>query len=195
MTSILGSTHRFYLGLDLGQKHDFTAFSVIHHETRTFSERDPVTAAFVTGTRLTLRHAERIPLKTSYPEIVNTVERKLRSTNFPGPITLAVDATGVGVPVVDLLRRAHLKCQLMPIVITGGQTVTHPGSFTGVPRRDLITNLQVLFEKGRLRIAQNLPMIDDLAKELAGLRPNGTTEPHDDLAFSLALAAWPCRNK
>ena len=34
---------RYYIGLDLGQKRDYTAIVVIEHATRTLPDRDPVT--------------------------------------------------------------------------------------------------------------------------------------------------------
>jgi len=192
--NVLGTVDRFYVGLDLGQAQNYTAISVLHREKRTFVERDPVTAAFLTDTRLTLRYIQRVPLGSEYPDIVLHLTQLLGSPMLQAPLTLALDATGVGAPVVDFLRKARLQCTLMPLILTGGHTVTNPGrTYTGVPRQDLLSNLQVLIEKGQLRIAQDLPGFDDLCTELNGLRTRGTIEEQDDLAFSLALAAWPAR--
>lgn len=189
----LGSRHRFYIGLDLGQKRDHTAFTVLDKAEITYDEREPVTYAFRTETRLTVKHIERVPLGTEYPEIVHRVASVVRNPMLREAVTLAVDATGVGAPVVDLLRREKLKCNLIPVVLTGGQTPAYAGSFQTVPRRDLLSNLQVLFEKDRIRLARGMPGLEELMKELAGLRENKTVEKHDDLAFSLALAAWGLR--
>ena len=53
-----------------------------------------------------------------------------------------VDATGVGSPVVDLLRQAGLK----PVVvsISGGDRVTFGNGVLHVPKRDLAGTLQVM---------------------------------------------------
>ncbi len=64
-----------------------------------------------------------------------------------------MDGTGVGRPVVDLLRRARLEAILMPVTITGGQTETTDQGFYRVPKRDLIVGLQVVLQRGGLQIA------------------------------------------
>ena len=71
---------------------------------------------------LRLRYLERVPLGTPYPEVVERVAQVTRSAELAGRCHLVVDATGVGRPVVDLLRRARLGCVVMPVMITGGET-------------------------------------------------------------------------
>ena len=56
---------------------------------------------------LVLRHVERVPLGTPYPEVVERVRELVTHDELAGRCALAVDATGVGAPVVDMLRAAH----------------------------------------------------------------------------------------
>jgi hypothetical protein len=56
-------------------------------------------------------------------------------------------------------------------------------------RRDLVTNLRVLFETKAPRIPPNLHEHDTVIAELAELQDTPTRR-HDDLALALALAAW-----
>jgi hypothetical protein len=65
-----------------------------------------------------------------------------------------VDATGVGAPVVDLLRAAGIGERLVAVTITGSDDVTRgPGGDWRVPKRDLVTGLQVMLQSGELGIA------------------------------------------
>ena len=71
---------------------------------------------------------QRFPLKTSYPAIVAEVARLVRqlAARKPSPrLQVAVDKTGVGAPVVDMLTRERLPGRLVQVVITGGDAVAH----------------------------------------------------------------------
>ena len=72
----------------------------------------------------------------------------VRSAELAGRCHLAVDGTGVGRPVVDLLRRAGLGCPMLPVMITGGDAEGHSDGYYKVPKRDLIVGLQVLLQAG-----------------------------------------------
>ena len=58
----------FFVGLDLGQSQDYTALAVIHQLP---------TAAPRSERELHLRHLERYPLRTPYPDMVDRVGRLL----------------------------------------------------------------------------------------------------------------------
>jgi len=122
-----------------------------------------------------------------------------------GRCRLAVDGTGVGRPVVDLLRRARPGCVLMPVNITSGLKQTEEGGYYGVPKRDLILGLQVLLQRGVLRIAAGLEHGADLLKEMTAMQVKITLSgheqyavwregTHDDLVFAVALACWNAQN-
>lgn len=190
-------------GLDLGRRRDPAALVILERNS-VRGAFDPAWRQHHRHIRFVLRHAQRLPLGLPYLEIVQRVASLLDSTTgcLPGNFellpghelnpkkTLAVDATGVGSPVVELLRRARLPARLYPITITSG---TRPARDTDggylIPRRDLIANLRILLETRSLRIPQDLPNRDDVINELAELEDTPTSR-HDDLAFALAFAAW-----
>ena len=92
----------YFVGLDLGQRQDPTALAVL--EWREWAgPRDPVTFEYRRETALSLRHLERIPLGTAYPEVVARVARMVRSRQLGEAEGrhMVVDGTGVGPPVVD----------------------------------------------------------------------------------------------
>jgi hypothetical protein len=190
----------FFAGLDLGQAEDFTALAVI--------ERAEVKEAWSAANFgyewrrvLRLRHMERMPLGTAYPDIVERVRKVMRSGALSmGPRSLAVDGTGVGRPVVDLLRRGEMGCRLLPVTITSGETERYVDGYYRVPKRDLIVGLQVLLQTERLQIAGDLKEGAVLLKEMAGMRVevklrNEEFEAwregeHDDLVLAVALGCW-----
>ena len=61
---ILESISEFFVGLDLGQKRDFSAFCLVERRVEMFDAKDPVTWNFLRRTRFHLRHLGRVPLGT-----------------------------------------------------------------------------------------------------------------------------------
>lgn len=199
----------FYMGVDLGQANDYTAVSVIE---RVRTRRD-----WETHIRYHLGHLERFPLGMSYPgqveRIAERIERLMGSplrldggVYFDGKVTLVVDATGVGRPVVDLMRAAKLKP--IPVTITGGESATSVDGFQRVPKRDLVSSLQVSLQRGDLRVQSGLDLAPVLRDEMLAFRVKFNARghdtygndwrenPHDDLVLATALALyWPEAHK
>jgi hypothetical protein len=194
----------YFVGVDFGQTRDFTAIGVLER-AETTGEWDPVLFAWKKVVSLRLRYLERIALGTPYPEVVNRVVQVSQWPELAGRCRLAVDGTGVGRPVVDLLRRARPGCVLMPVNITSGLRQTEEDGYYGVPKRDLILGLQVLLQRGVLRIAAGLEHAPDLVKEMSAMQVKITLAgheqyggwregTHDDLVFAVALACWNAQN-
>lgn len=181
----------YYVGLDLGQKRDHSAVAVVERIEHYRAFQQTAFDSLVVG------YAERMPLGTPYPRVVERVKELVHSDPLWGHCCLVVDATGVGAPVVDMLRAARLGCDLTAVTITGGDRAAGNGS---VPKRDLMSGLLVLLEQGKLRIGQ-LREAKQLVRELVDVRvaagPNGRVRigadgsgEHDDLVIALALACW-----
>ena len=139
--------------------------------------------------------------KTLWEMLVERVKGMTRSAELAGRCRLVVDATGVGRPVVDLLRDADLRCGIMPVMITSGEMETMAGGYYRAPKRDVITGMQVLLQNEGLRIAAGLPLREALLREMRETKVKITTEgseqfgawrqgEHDDLVFAVALACW-----
>src|SRR6266567_2724897 len=143
---------QYWVGADLGQARDFTGLAVVERAELT-GEWDPMVFAYRKDIRLSLRYLERVPLGTPYPEIVERVREVTEQRELRGRCQLIVDSTGVGAPVVDMLRRARLSCRMWPVTITGGQRESMDMGNYLVPKRDLIVGLQVLLQQRALRIA------------------------------------------
>ena len=179
--------HTFF-GLDLGRRQDPSAISILERRHDTTGRRDPITFEPELRLRFVLRHVETFPLGTHYFEIVRRI-RNLVHESSPFK-TLVVDASGVGAPIVEAFRAARLGASLVPITITGtGHPHLDPHGGYLVPRRDLISNLRILMERGLLKIPPTIHAKEKLIKELINLKDHQGPH-HDDLAISLTLAAW-----
>src|SRR5262249_17008400 len=145
-------------------------------------------------------HLERFELGTPYPAIADRIVELFAEPPLAGA-TLVVDQTGVGRAVVDMIRQARPKATLRPITITAGHDVVADGAGWHVPKKELVSVLQVLLQSRRLQVARRLPMAGVLTKELETFRVKITASAHetfeawrerehDDLVLSVALAAW-----
>lgn len=181
----------YIVGVDLGQVQDYTALTIVE---KTNNDIEPL---------YQLRYIERFPLHTSYPNIVEKVKKYIHSFVSEDRVYLVIDSTGVGLGIRDMFIKENLYP--IGITITGGSEVNHDGYNYKVPKRDLVTCLQILFQTERLKIAKNLRYVDTLVQELVNFRVKITTKgndtyeawregQHDDLVLSVALACWYSEN-
>jgi hypothetical protein len=138
-------------------------------------------------------------LGTPYPAVATHVRDLLATPELKRDTILVVDATGVGRPVVDMLRQQRLAP--IAITITGGDAVTYDNGWR-VPKRDLVAAVQVLLQSERLKFAERLPMVPALVQELTAFRVkidpltahdsygSWREGAHDDLVLAVAIAAW-----
>jgi hypothetical protein len=198
-TKVLRTQPRFYMGVDLGQAQDHSAIAVVERAEVLNPVRDPLTWSFQFDSRFHVRHVERIELGAPYPEVVERVKQLSRRQPLEAKnVTIVVDATGVGAPVVDLLRRGGLGCRVIPVVITGGDMESSDGVRYRVPKVDLMAGLQVALQKRRLMAARGLRALPALLEELRSMEvrvsESGheriTGRRHDDLVLALSLAWW-----
>ncbi len=188
----------FVIGLDLGQKQDYTAVAVVERVEQCSDHEDrPL---------LNLRHLERYALGTPYGEqmdrvaqLVKTLQRRINLVRPPQP-ELIVDATGVGVGVVEMLKERGLKYRA--VSITGGTAESHSKGAYHVPKRNLVSRAVAPFEGRRLKIARGMRLVPELVKELENFKVKVNVRTahdsyeawretdHDDLVLALALACW-----
>jgi hypothetical protein len=185
----------YFVGLDLGQKQDYTAIAVLERAEIATGEIDGVTYERKLETHYGLRFLQRVRLGTSYPAIVERVREVVGAPDVVGRCTLVPDATCVGGPVMDLLHAARLGCPIVPVVITSGERSRYSDGTWRVPKRDLVIGLQVMFEERKLEIAASLPdaatLMTELMRQLWRDKSCGAREgPHDDLVLAVALAVW-----
>lgn len=177
----------YIIGLDLGQTHDYTALAVL---------------SWTTGDDwFSLPHLQRFPMNVPYPNMVGAVT-KLVTRPPLAQAPLVVDQTGVGRPVVDLLRQSVGAQRVIPVTITSGKFPTlEPDGSRHVPKKDLVTCLLGLLEDRRLKVARSHPEARTLVQELLNFKVEITPSAHetfgawrhgqhDDLVLAVALACW-----
>jgi len=117
---------------------------------------------------------------------------QIASLKYKGNVSVCIDATGVGDPIVEDLRREGVNIPKDPF--------DHAFKFTERSREDLLKHLAILLEQDKLK----LPDDEGLLSELESMRyeltdgsikikvPEGMT---DDRIFSLGLAVYGYNNK
>ena len=183
------------IGLDLGQRVDPTAFAVVEAQRREEGGRRVV--------HHTARSLQRLTLGTPYPRVVDRVvevaANVVRLTNRRP--RLYVDATGVGTPILDLLREARVRADLFAVYFTHGDRrhVDEEAHQITLGKAWLVSRLQALVQTGRLHLPATPAAASALARELLdyeirvdqnandkyGAFKVGT---HDDLVTALGLA-------
>src|SRR5215210_1287248 len=210
------------IGVDLGQQRDPTAIAVIErgyvpngplYNARYWrrgreihAAREPVRLEYH------VRHLERPTLGTSYIHIVGRIISLLKSLPDED-LVLAVDTTGVGRPVADMLRERlnewleenpRIELNAVWITITGGDSVTRASEAGGlrVPKRDLASAPLVLMQNQQLKIAESLALAPVLKRELLNFKVKINIATghdsyeawregdHDDLVLAVAIACW-----
>ena len=209
------------MGVDLGQKRDPSAIVVAQQD----DQEPPV---------FTIRQLERLPLGTSYPAVAQRIAEMARGAWYVvnGPVydsagqlvrswragliapTVVVDATGLGGPVIEMLR-AELNAkttesfgpkapafqyELRPVTFTHGDRLTSTlQTGRSVGKAYLVSRLQVLLQSGRVRLPRNHPEADVLVRELLDYEIRVDEQAHDrygafavgshdDLVTALGLA-------
>ena len=205
----------FVISADLGQVNDYTAITIIEST----GDRGTGFITFDTPKQpeplmLCLRHIERPERGTTYPKIVERIKELCESPQLRyEDRAVVIDMTGLGKPIWDFMQGNGFKGKMNGITITGGNIVTQEQARNGaslpiyhVPKRDLVSALQVAFQNGQLKIAQGLPEADTLVKELTNFKVkisvsgHDTYEAwresiHDDIVLSAAMGVWLAQKK
>lgn len=191
------------LAVDIGQANDYTAFAVLE------STLPPSSEDSARNWRHDLVHLERVR-DVPYPRVIDRIRdladrmETLRLRHLDSlPPRVVIDATGVGKPILDAVRDARVSAT--GVIITAGDTVTAGSGVTRVPKRVLVTRLQLALQQRRLRVAAQLPFASVLAQELRGFKVSMTKAgnerfgndvaqwreaDHDDLVLAVALGVW-----
>jgi hypothetical protein len=204
-------TPLFYsVGVDLGSVNDSTAITVLEighgwevveghtwrggvHEIK----RQP-------DLHFLLRLLHRPRLGTPYPKIVEQVAAIMDDLPpLPKPPTLVFDGTGLGMPVVQMARKAGLR--VTSIAITAGQTAILTGRDWSVPKALLVGELRLAMHQKRLKVAQGFAARETLETELsaftAKLSASGRATfeaagaEHDDTVLSLSMAVLAAKTR
>jgi len=193
------------MGLDVGKVRDYSALCMIerwqkYHDypRRHIENGDPV---------YHLKYAERLPLDTDYAiqkqfcrmahdQAVSDYQVKGKNGV---KVEFVLDATGPGLPILDEFKKVIKPIQ--GIYFTSGSEVNKEDKIYYVPKKDLVTNLQIIIQNNRIQFASNIPNLKTLQDELLTfsykIKESGHAtfehwreRDHDDLVLSVACALW-----
>jgi hypothetical protein len=190
------------IGVDLGQVRDktaivalstFDALPEIDEDEESPRRRRPrrqrhFAVLHIATLRPGLAYVEQVRQITAIAELVGDEERP----------HLWVDQTGVGRPIVDMLRDV-CPYSVHGVTATSGAEIVRHGRDVSVPKATLIGALEVAMSTGRVHCADDLALAGELRKELAAFafelsdtgRPTfGGKGAHDDIVSALALAVF-----
>jgi hypothetical protein len=192
------------VGVDVGQKRDPTAVCVLEVEERPESDEPGAR----TDDYFIARYLSRLPLGTPYPRVADRLAEVLDNLSKQASAearkevtvnpTVYIDATGVGAPLVDLMKDKGVK--VTAVFFNYGDRCVRNEETHGlvVGKAYLVSRLQILLQSARIllpkadearALAEELETyeikIDEKANERYGAFSTGT---HDDLATSLGLA-------
>jgi len=180
--------NKYIFGLDLGQQNDYTVLCAI--ETNLKNGELSYNLPFI----------YRFSLKVPYPNIVKSITTFITSQlELKEDYVLIIDYTGVGRPVVDSFKNNNLR--IVSVNITGGTKSSWPSRVeANVPKRDIVSSIQVVMQNKRLKIASNLPLLEAFKKEFLGFKAkisssghdsySAISGTHDDIVMSLGIALW-----
>jgi len=183
------------IGLDVGGAAggDFSAVAI--DEVGITADRDIVHH---------IRHLQRFPLGESFGKMIDEVLRMRDAVPELGKAPIVIDATGVGRPIVEMMRDRlpkRLRKRVVPVVITSGDHVNEDPETDGyrVPKIHLVNRMIVALEQGRMKIGR-VPFAEELRSELIAFESktsvtgrmsyNAASGHHDDLVLAVSLAAF-----
>jgi hypothetical protein len=189
------------IGVDIGQRRDPTAICVAEIVERIqtppeyeFWQEPEVETIYL------IRFLERLPLGLSYPKIAERLVGISEGVRFKMPdadVRLYVDQTGVGAPVVDLLRE-KINLPLIGVTLAAGEKLTVKGNEARLGKAFLVSRLQVLLQNGRIRLPRTAEA-DQLGRELLDFEIKVSDDgqdrygafkvgTHDDMVIALGLS-------
>ena len=196
------------LGCDLGQASDPSAAAVVDRVANA-AAIDPDNQLPQRGFKLLCRGLKRYPLGVDYCDVCESV------LSVPSDV-LVVDFTGVGRPVVDLLRRMAMgdrlgkpraepyRGKIVPVIFAASNVVLRGktearGRHYVVPKVDIVSSTMIAQQQKLLSLPSG-PLVESLLREMADFRIRYTASAnvtmgnapgkHDDLLIALCLACW-----
>jgi hypothetical protein len=192
----------WHMGVDLGQRKNHSAIVLVEQRVEATGAVCPFTYEPVCKRVLVIRHVEQVALGTRYSAVVEKIGRLSRRQELgAAKLTVAVDATGLGGVVAEMLRAEPPRGELMPVVFTSGELAHRKDGIDFVPKTELMMGLMRSFEVEGLCVARGVRHWGKLEEELLGMRRVAgprqiewvSEGKHDDLVMALAVALFGYR--
>ena len=150
--------------------------------------------------------------RLSYTELGEYTREMMQSLSFGDQSVLIIDGTGIGEAVYDIYT--SLGLEPVKVIFTSGETASVErnreqfsqkfGAVSGykVPKVDMISAAQVIFQQGRIRFAEGIDFRDECFQQLQAFvgkvnekthnvkYENLTEDIHDDFVTMIIQACW-----
>ena len=197
----------YILSQDIGKKQDDTT-SLIYRITPEYVDSYDGGRRVMTFMDVVYMDKRRL----SYDRLARFTQELMQSASLGERSTLLIDGTGIGEAVYDIYTSKGLEP--VKIIFTGGETASiergrleaskrfNDISGYKVPKVDMVSAAQVIFQQGRIRFASDLPFRDECLEQLQAFvgkvnektenvkYENLTDEIHDDFVVNILMASW-----
>lgn len=178
----MSSGRLFSVGIDIGRVNDPTAVVVLE---------------LIGPCTLHVLKCERLQLGMPFTEQVKSIQRTLALPALQSGHGVTVDATGVGAPVVEMMRHAGVQ-GMLGLSICSGKGDVRRGT---VGKGELVMCAQIAIQGGHVKANPALKDAAALIGELRNYRVsqssgtgnlswNAREGEHDDLVLALCLATF-----
>lgn len=196
--------YKWIWGLDLAESEDFTALALLKIVPRAKTEYQVVSLERFNSRMPGILEKFGAPTDEYWSRVIEFLVARLGHPTVRLESCIAIDATGIGRRVLDLLLRSPALRQtgatVYPFQIRSRETkrFQRQDGLIQVSRADLLSGARLLMSQGRLKIAGALAEGATLKQELLLVRPDerrqegdgpARTRAHDDCVFGVALAA------
>lgn len=183
------------IGVAIGQRRRATALCVVERQEREADGEQRL--------HHSVRWADRLPPATPYPEVAERLGRILAKVRRKtgSEASVFVDVTGLGEPVVELLKEKAHGVTLTACYFTHGDSLTKEDRGLRLGKGHLVAKLQTLLQSGRLHLPKT-PEVETMTRELLAydvqIEPDAnerygafTVGTQDELVTALGLAVCP----
>ncbi len=152
-----------YCGCDFGKLQDHSVVTVLNRR----------------GDKLDLVYMNEFPTETPYTNVIGHLVRAHERFQFR---SAHVDQTGVGEPVLEELKNQNVPAEGLV--------------FTAKTKEELLSCLKIVMEQRRISVPYHLRLCQQINEQKCAYTKSGHLQfshpegSHDDMLWSLALAAW-----
>ncbi len=137
----------FFVGVKIGQKRYPSAICAAEEERRDDGQYHYL-----------IRALHRLPTMISYPAVAKRVGQAVTGIRqrTTASITTYIDATGLGQPVVDEIKRQAKQASIKPVYFNHGDRRSEEDGVVTLGKALLVSRLQVLLQSGRLHLPRTV---------------------------------------
>lgn len=197
----------YILSQDIGKKQDATT-SMLYRLTPEYIDYGDGERRVTTFMDVVFMDKRRV----SYMELGEYTRELMQAIALGDKCVSIIDGTGIGEAVYDIYTSVGLDP--LKIIFTSGETVSVEqkrekpsqrfGTVSGykVPKVDMVSAAQVVFQQGRIRFAEDIEYRDECFQQLQAFvgkvnekthnvkYENLTDEIHDDFVVNILMASW-----